>query len=71
MMFSRRNRKIYNLGKRDGYALGYAQGLHDGNPFNSMIEALSNFAKSFAEAVKQNPNLLAEIYKHDEEGELE
>lgn len=68
---SRRYRKIYNLGKRDGYELGYAQGLHDGNPFNSMIEALSNFAKSLNEAVKRNPNLLAELNKHDEEGESE
>ena len=71
MMFSRRNRKIYNLGKRDGYALGYAQGLHDGNPFNSMIEALSNFAKSLNEAVKQNPNLLKALNTVEEPEEVE
>lgn len=37
---TRRERKIYKSGKADGYAAGYSQGMHDGNPFVLLGEAL-------------------------------
>lgn len=49
MKMNRRERKIYKLGKRDGYLDGYKDGLYDGNPFNAlidgMIKVLNNFGK--------------------------
>ncbi len=71
MIPSRKYRKAYKLGRRDGYELGYLQGLHDGNPFNSMLEALSNLAKSLNEAVKQNPDLLKALNNCEEPKEAE
>ena len=69
----RRERKALNAGYSEGYNLGfaegYAKGLHDGNPFNVMIEALSNLALNFSEAVKNNPELLAELNKPDTDSE--
>lgn len=37
---TRAERKAYNQGKRDGYDIGYIQGLYDGNPFNKFIDAV-------------------------------
>lgn len=42
MKMSRKERRIYNIGKKEGYAEGYAQGLYDGNPFNRMIDAVKS-----------------------------
>lgn len=71
MKSTRQIRKAYKQGKRDGYDIGYLQGLYDGNPFNAMIKSLSNLAKAFSDAVKEHPELLQELNKHDEEEELE
>lgn len=69
----RRERKALNAGYSEGYKLGYAEGyakgLHDGNPFNIMIEALSNLVQNISEAVKNNPELLAELNKPDTDNE--
>lgn len=48
---TRRERKIYNEGKAAGYVDGYAQGLHDGNPFNALIEGLNKMVKTVSETV--------------------
>lgn len=54
MKMSKAERKAYNQGKRDGkqigYMEGYAKGLHDGNPFNALIDALKK--------IEENPELL-------------
>ena len=42
MKMSRRERKILNEGKKIGYAVGYAEGLHDGNPFIAIGEAIAD-----------------------------
>lgn len=49
MKKSRRDRKMYNEGKRDGYLEGYKQGLHDGNPFNALIETCMKVAKALSD----------------------
>lgn len=49
---TRKHRKIYKQGKEDGYALGYLQGLHDGNPFIVVGEAITQAVGSIAEALK-------------------
>lgn len=63
MKMSKSERKAYNQGKRDGqqigYFEGYAKGLHDGNPFNALMEAVSNFVKTIGE----NPEIMAEAMK--------
>ena len=63
MKMSRSERKAYNQGKRDGqqigYLEGYAKGLHDGNPFNTIIEAVSNLVES----IKSNPELMKQALK--------
>lgn len=55
---SRRERKRIKAGESTGYALGYAEGyakgLHDGNPFNAVVEALSNMCKT----IMNNPELM-------------
>lgn len=48
---SRKHRKIYKQGKQEGYLEGYAQGLHDGNPFVM-------FAESFAKVTDNLVNCL-------------
>lgn len=45
MKMNRRERKIYNLGKRDGYLDGYKDGLYDGNPFNALIDGMIEEAR--------------------------
>lgn len=59
MRKTRRDRKNYNEGRADGWAEGYKQGLHDGNPFNRVIEALSDMVKT----ITANPELMAEVMK--------
>lgn len=58
MKMSKAERKAYNQGKRDGkqigYMEGYDKGLHDGNPFNALIDAFASIAKTIA----VNPELL-------------
>ena len=62
---TRRERKLKQAGKSEGYILGYAEGyakgLYDGNPFNKMIEALSNFADTVSKAVKEHPEILEQL----------
>ena len=76
---TRRERKALTASKQEGYSLGYAEGyakgLYDGNPFNKMVEALSSLVNNFSEAVKKNPELLAELNKpstdEDDEDEID
>lgn len=49
MKMSRHDRKIYNQGKQAGYNDGYIQGLHDGNPFNAIADALTEFGRKAGE----------------------
>lgn len=56
---SRRDRKQFNQGYSLGYAEGYAKGLYDGNPFNSIIKAISNLVES----IKSNPELMEQALK--------
>lgn len=53
MKMNRRERKIYKLGKRDGYLDGYKDGLYDGNPFNALIDgwikAINNLGNALSD----------------------
>lgn len=49
---TRKHRKIYKQGKRDGYIEGYAKGLHDGNPFGTFCESLSKVVDHLSECSK-------------------
>lgn len=71
---SRRERKAYEEGRAAGYAEGYKNGLHDGNPFNAIIDAVASLAevyKETAELIKDNPDLLAELANPDNLNTLE
>lgn len=68
---SRRYRKAYKLGRRDGYELGYAQGLIDGNPINNVLKGMAQLAKSLADAARDNPNLLKALNADEEPEEVE
>lgn len=70
MKLTRRERKIYNNGRQIGYLEGYEQGLHDGNPFNTLVDAFKNiiwnifdlmtepdFAKAIEEANQANNDI--------------
>lgn len=57
MKRSRRERRAYNEGKSAGYLEGYSQGLHDGNPFITLVEAVSSIAQSVTELTKNNPEI--------------
>lgn len=59
MRKTRRDRKNYNEGHADGFAEGYKQGLHDGNPFNLIIEAFSGMVKT----ITADPELMAEALR--------
>lgn len=65
MKMSKAERKAYNQGERDGkqigYMEGYAKGLHDGNPFNAIIDTLASIAKTIAE----NPELLQQLNQEE------
>ena len=61
-MNTRRYRSEYKRGKAAGYAEGYKQGLHDGNPLIKIAEVASDMAKvisdrmsdpAFIEAIKK------------------
>lgn len=41
MKMNKRERKAYNIGRKNGYNEGYKDGLHDGNPFLSLAEGLN------------------------------
>lgn len=56
MKMSKHDRKIFNQGKAVGYAEGYAQGLHDGNPINRIAEALQEMVKRVSD-ILNNPEL--------------
>lgn len=80
MKRSRRERKAYEQGRAAGYAEGYKNGLHDGNPFNAIIDAVTKFAELCAEVniaevraelLKDNPDLLAELANPDDLNNLE
>lgn len=53
MKMSRRERKIYNLGRAagraEGYTDGYKDGLHDGNPFISLAEGINKTIGAISE----------------------
>ena len=66
MKMSRRERKIYNEGKQAGYYKGYAEGLHDGNPFIMFAEAVGKVANTIAE---NYPEILALAERKEEQEE--
>lgn len=57
MKMSKAERKAYN----DGYCEGYIKGLHDGNPFVAMGEALSKLAKVITDTIEEHPELLQQL----------
>lgn len=74
MKRSRRERKAYEEGRAAGYAEGYTKGLHDGNPFYAIIDAVTSLAETYketAELLKDNPDLLAELANPDTLNTLE
>ena len=56
MKMSRRERRIFEAGKRAGfevgYEIGYEKGLYDGNPFNAIIEAAKTLTVPLNEKLK-------------------
>lgn len=58
--FTRRERKIYKAGKTAGYMDGYAKGLHDGNPFNNLVDSLAAIGRTLGEAMK-DPEIIQAI----------
>lgn len=66
MKMSKAERKAYNQGKRDGkqigYMEGYAKGLHDGNPFNALIDAFARMKKT----IDENPKFLLQLLDQEE-----
>lgn len=75
MKMNRRERKIYNLGKRDGYLDGYKDGLYDGNPFNAlidgMIKTINNIGKTLSDpAVIKAIEAAKELEEAREDNEL-
>lgn len=63
---TRAERKAYKQGKRDGYDIGYLQGLYDGNPFNRIVDSLNKCVQSLADAFKDNPDLIEQAIKEAE-----
>lgn len=70
MKMSRHDRKMFNMGKESGYYEGYAKGLHDGNPFNAIAEALSEMSMRVSEALC-NPEVVKAIAEMQETLEIE
>jgi len=66
--YSRRERKIAGIAKREGYMEGYQQGLHDGNPFILMAETLSKAVSAVAD-VLTDPAFIEACKKAQEEQE--
>lgn len=66
MRMSRRERKIYKAGKADGYAAGYSQGMHDGNPFVLLTESLGRAIDAFT----TDPDVVKALKEAQESGEL-
>lgn len=70
MKMTKRERKIYNDGRRGGYvegfAEGYTKGLHDGNPFIKIAEAVSDAMENITEFAR-SPEFLAIIEKAAED----
>ena len=56
---SKRERKIYNLGKQAGYYEGYSKGLYDGNPFNAIMESIHKLCTMFEDTELQRALLEA------------
>jgi flagellar biosynthesis/type III secretory pathway protein FliH len=54
--YSRRERKIANIAKQEGYMKGYQQGyqlgLHDGNPFILLSEAIGKVISASLDTLK-------------------
>ena len=65
MRMTRRERKIYNAGKADGYAAGYSQGMHDGNPFVLIAETLGRAI----DAITTDPDVLKALKEAQESDE--
>lgn len=53
MKKSRRERKAYNQGRIDGYQEGYAEGLHDGNPFFIAADAIQKAISPLADVLSK------------------
>ena len=62
MKMSKHDRKIFNQGRAEGFADGYAQGLHDGNPFILMAESITDMARRVSK-VLSNPELAEALAK--------
>lgn len=60
---TRAERKAYKQGKRDGYDIGYLQGLYDGNPFNTIVDSLSKCVQNIVDALNDNPELIEQVIK--------
>ena len=78
MKMSRRERRIFNLGKKAGYSEGYAKGYYDGNPFNCLFDAVKTLTVSlneklkdpaFIEWLKEQPDLYDGVLEIEEEGD--
>ena len=70
MKMSRRERRIFEAGKRAGFEVGYEKGLYDGNPFNRIIEAVSELAETLQEAMENNPEFAEQVRLMQENPEL-
>lgn len=66
MKMSRRDRKMFNMGKQVGYYEGYTKGLHDGNPFICFAEALTTTMESLATLSSEQMQELLKIESEEE-----
>lgn len=66
MRMTRRERKIYKAGKADGYAAGYSQGMHDGNPFILIAESLGRAL----DAITTDPDIIKALKEAQESDEM-
>lgn len=69
MKKTRRDRKMYNEGKRDGYLEGYKQGLHDGNPFIAIAESISKIMANVSDKLK-DPDVIQALMNATESSEV-
>lgn len=63
---SKAERKAFNQGKALGYAEGYVKGYKEGNPFNALIEAITNISKTM-----EDPEIRKALLEAREEKEAE